>query len=147
MQYNSDDSIVLKIKSLTKSCKVPTRGDPFAAGYDLYASMAITIPKWSRRLVHTGIAMEIPPNYYGRIAPRSSCSMKGYDIGAGVIDSSYRGEIKICFVNSTDEDCDINVGDKIAQIIITPHITPTVLVTDTLEDSERGENGFGSTGT
>lgn len=136
----------MKMKLLTESAKLPTRGDEGAAGFDMYASADICISPWSRALIPTGVAMQIPPSHYGRIAPRSSMAVKGYDIGAGVIDSSYRGEIKVLLINSTDKEVKITTHDRVAQIIFEQCFVFDLCVSESLEDSSRGSNGFGSTG-
>ena len=136
----------MKVKLLSENAKLPVKGDSFSAGYDLYASESITVEAWSRSLVSTGISLEIPENFYGRIAPRSGLGLKGFDIGSGVIDSSYRGEIKVVFVNATSSAYSIQVGDRIAQIIFEMCLTFPLEIASTLSETERGESGFGSTG-
>ena len=135
----------LVIKLLTADAKAPTRADPGCAGHDLYADEARTVPAWDRCLLGTGIAMELPEGTYGRIAPRSSLSLKRMDIGAGVLDSSYRGEIKVLMINSSSDDVQISKGDKIAQLIVETCHYPNVCIGE-LSHTTRGENGFGSTG-
>ena len=119
-----------------------------AAGYDLHASEAITVPARGKALISTGLAFAIPEGNYGRIAPRSGLAVKNFiDVGAGVIDSDYRGQVKVLLFNlSQDKDFQINEGDRIAQMIIEKY-TPTELVeVETLSDTVRGAGGFGSTG-
>ena len=131
---------------LSADAIMPIRGDDGAAGYDLFSSEDVTISKWDRSLVKTGVFMEIPPGYYGRIASRSSMGMKCQDIGAGVIDSSYRGEIKVLIINQSNEEYKIDKGNKIAQIIFEAfHVFQFEQVTS-LNETERGTKGFGSTG-
>ena len=131
---------------LSKDAIMPTRGDDGAAGYDLFSYEDIIIPRWNRSLVKTGVYMEIPPGYYGRIASRSSMGVKCQDIGAGVIDPSYRGEIKVLIINQSNDDYKIDKGNKIAQIIFEAfHVFDFEQVTN-LNETERGSNGFGSTG-
>jgi dUTP pyrophosphatase len=140
----------LLVKRLNADAILPTRGSRYAAGLDLYASETTCIATQclneSGGLVSTGISMVIPHGYYGRIAPRSGFSVKyGLVINAGVIDSDYRGEIKILFNNFTKSNVVINKGDKIAQIIIEKISLLDVEEVDDLEDTERGDKGFGST--
>jgi dUTP pyrophosphatase len=141
----------LLIKRLVPHSILPTRGSRYAAGLDLYACETVCVPTGSLditgSLVSTGISMVIPHGYYGRIAPRSGMSVKyGLIVNAGVIDSDYRGEIKILFNNFTKMDVIIQRGDKVAQIIIEKIALLDVQEVEDLEDTERGSNGFGSTG-
>jgi len=137
-----------KIKKITKTAKVPLRKSKYAAGYDLFSDEKITISKRSRGLVSTGIVVEISEGYYGRIAPRSGNSLKyGIETGAGVIDSDYRGEVKVILYNHSDKDFKIFPGDRIAQLILTRIITPTPeVIPGDLTSTSRGDGGFGSTG-
>ena len=136
----------MNYKTLSETATLPCRGDPEAAGYDLYSSEATVVEPWSRKLVKTDIALEIPTGYYGRIASRSGLASKGKDVGAGVIDSSYRGEIKVLLINSTSEAFGVGIGDRIAQIIFEKHFSFEMNKVETLSASDRGANGFGSTG-
>jgi dUTP pyrophosphatase len=141
----------LLVKRLNEDAILPTRGSKYAAGLDLYASQSLCIATSSLDesggLVSTGISMVIPHGYYGRIAPRSGFSVKyGLIVNAGVIDSDYRGEIKILFNNFTKSNVVIQKGDKVAQIIIEKISLLDVQEVDDLEESERGDKGFGSTG-
>lgn len=120
------------------------RGTPGSVGYDLFAYENVTIPEGCRAIVRTGLCMAIPRGYYGRIAPRSSMSLKGIDIGAGVIDPDYRGEIKVLLINNGNF-LKVRKGDKIAQIIIEKCITPEIEYVSDLDNTQRGEGGFGST--
>ena len=98
-------------------------------------------------LVPTGISMVIPTGYYGRVAPRSGVSVKtGLIVNAGVIDSDYRGEIKIVFQNPTEKYVDIKAGEKVAQLVIEKIALLDVKEVHSLDDTTRGSNGFGSTG-
>lgn len=138
----------LPTKLLNENATIPTYGSERAAGMDLYAAFAETIPAGQHRIIKTGIAVKIPDFHYGRIAPRSGLAYKkGIDVFAGVIDNDYRGEIGVILYNSGNEPFIVAQGDRIAQMIITPY-THTVpeLVTE-LDDTERGSGGFGSTGT
>tara|TARA_B100001741_G_scaffold165345_1_gene136603 strand:+ start:38 stop:460 length:423 start_codon:yes stop_codon:yes gene_type:complete len=136
----------MRIKKLSESAVVPTKGDEFAAGYDLYCSETCILPAWSRCLVKTDIAMEIPKGFYGRIASRSGLGVKGFDIGAGVIDSSYRGEIKVVMINATKNDSTVEQGTRCAQIVFEKHYDFEFIESDNLSETTRGEGGFASTG-
>ena len=125
----------------------PAKGTPEAAGYDLYSIEEGEIPPQERKMLDTGIQMEIPKGYYGRIAPRSGLALKnGIDVMAGVIDSDYRNNIK-CILLNTDKNniYKYNIGDKIAQIIIEKHYDICFVDSEMLEKTERS-GGFGSTG-
>ena len=149
----------LNIKKLTPGAQVPVYGSAAAAGMDLFSSVDLLVPPQTRKLVSTGISVsweteegewdEHPEKYYLRIAPRSGLSVKSnIDIGAGVVDSDYRGEIFVCFINnSLDNEYQIKQGDKVAQMILTrfEQFKDVVLVEDHTETA-RGEGGFGSTG-
>ena len=101
----SNDKQDLKIQLLSSKGKVPTRGTPNAAGYDLYSSETITLPPHTRALVSTDIAIQVPIGTYGRIAPRSGLAAKfSIDLSVGVIDADYRGHVKVLFVNHSDEE-------------------------------------------
>lgn len=116
------------------------------AGYDICSIEDITIEPNSRKKVKTGIRMQIPTGSYGSIRDKSSMALKGIDVCAGVIDSSYRGEIIVLLHNSTSEPFEIKSGMKIAQIIICTHMSVDLNQCDSLSSTNRGEGGFGSTG-
>ena len=149
---------------LNKEGKEPFQANESDAGYDLISTEYITIEPFQRRLVSTGISIEIPEGFYGRIAPRSGLACKkGIDVMAGVIDSGYRGEIKVLLINLNFEGynlkpnafeamfgsankIDIKPGDRIAQLIIEKCYKVDWRKMKTLENSERGQGGFGSSG-
>lgn len=126
--------------------KLPVRGSELAAGLDLHANEDICIEAHSRALVSTGLKVKLPHGTYGRIAARSSLALKGYDIGAGVIDEDFRGEIKILLINTTSSPLEIKIGDRIAQLIIERIATVDIQEVETLDKTSRGDKGFGSTG-
>ena len=137
----------MQVSLLTEFAQVPTRGTSGSAGYDLYSATHCIIPKRERALVDTGIAISIPENTYARIAPRSGLAVKnGIDVGAGVVDYDYRGSIGVLLFNHSDSDFTVNIGDRIAQLIIEKILTPEILVVSSLDETKRGNNGFGSTG-
>lgn len=143
----------IKVKKLNELAKIPARANPTDAGADLFSAVSDVIPPLTRKLIKTGISIEIPEcttrNYYGRIAPRSGLAYKnGIDVMAGVIDSSYRGEIGVVLFNSDkDKEFVINVGDRIAQLIIEAHYNFDFEDSNELSETDRGSGGFGSTGT
>ncbi len=141
----------VKVKLLSENGKIPTKGTPYAAGFDLYAAESATVHRLGRKLVKTNISLEIPEGFYGRIAPRSGLALKsGIDIMAGVVDSDYRGDIGVIMYNTDNNvDFNVNIGDKIAQIIIEPYLNATmseVSSADQLSATARGEKGYGHTG-
>ncbi|OTA55515.1 dUTP diphosphatase [Hypoxylon sp. EC38] len=138
----------LLIKKLSNTAKLPTRGSAFAAGYDLYASQATSIPARGKALVETDISIAVPAGTYGRVAPRSGLASKHFiDTGAGVIDADYRGPVKVLLFNHSETEFPVAVGDRIAQLIVERIYTPEVVEVQELEESVRGAGGFGSTGT
>ena len=129
--------------------ELPTRAHPTDAGLDLAASETTQVAPRVVTLVPTGIAVAIPAGHVGILAARSSLAVKKAMTlanGVGVIDSDYRGEIKIPIIPLDGCHNLIQAGQKIAQLIILPIATPTVEVVAELPDSERGHGGFGSTG-
>ena len=143
---NAEEGIV-KIKRMNVNAKLPVRGTAGAAGYDLAAAQSAVVPAHSKCLVKTGLAIAIPPDCYGRIAPRSGLALKKFiDVGAGVIDSDYRGEIGVVLFNFSNEDFAVNMGDKIAQLIFEKIKTPELKETNELGETGRGISGYGSTG-
>jgi len=124
----------------------PRPGD---AGYDLYAVESVSIASGSRALIATGLHVEIPAGYVGLVKDRSSMAMAGLHTMAGVIDSSYRGELKILLLNTTSTEYEVQAGKKIAQLVVVPYYGLDVEVASLLDDlseSDRGQGGFGSTG-
>lgn len=137
----------LQVKLLSPTARAPTRGSAFAAGYDLYSLAVLTVPARGKALVSTGISVAIPQGCYGRVAPRSGLASKhSIDVGAGVIDPDYRGEVKVLLFNLSDTDFQVQEGDRVAQLVLERIFTPEVLVVPELDESMRGAGGFGSTG-
>ena len=136
-----------KVKLLSETAKAPSRQSERAAGYDLYSSEDTKISPYERNLVPLGIAVAIPSGYYGRIAPRSGLSVKhSLDIGAGVIDEDYRGEVKVILFNHGSKEFIVNNKDRIAQMILVPVLKVDFEEVDDLPETVRGSGGFGSTG-
>ncbi len=136
---------------LNENAVTPTYGSASAAGADLYSSEGeITLQSGETRLIHTGIAMQIPEGYVGLIYARSGIAVKRGLAPAnkvGVIDSDYRGEILVALHNHSNTEQTIGAGERIAQIVITPCLTVDFTETDSLDQTARGVGGFGSTGT
>ncbi|MBQ4101055.1 MAG: dUTP diphosphatase [Oscillospiraceae bacterium] len=142
----------LKIKRLTDTAILPTRGTSGSAGYDLYADIEddVTINPRDIVKVKTGVAIALPSAEFGAfIFARSGLSIKHGISPAncvGVVDSDYRGEIMVGLTNFSNEPYTIKKGERIAQMIIMPVVCPPLLECDNLDDTERGAGGFGSTG-
>lgn len=141
----------VKIKKLREDAIISTRGSEQAAGYDLYANIDKNVVLYPRRTqkIGTGIAIEIPNGYFGAIFARSGLATKNGLRPAnctGVIDSDYRGELIVALHNDSEEIQVIKPYDKIAQLVIMPYLAVEFNEVDTLNDTERGEGGFGSTG-
>ena len=132
------------------TARLPTKGSPGAAGYDLYSCEDTVVKARSKALIQTGIVIKIEPGHYGRIAPRSGLAVKhSIDVGAGVIDCDYRGDVGVVLFNHSDTDFEIKRGDRIAQLIVELIASPDVVEVDDLDrlgDTKRGNGGFGSTG-
>lgn len=142
---------MIRIKKTSETATIPTKAHDSDAGWDLYADEDVIINPNTQRLISTGISMEIPDGTVGLIWPRSGLAVKkGVDVFAGVVDSGYRGEVKVCLFNAgsvwSTPRVEIAKGDRIAQILF-QHVPRFQLeeVFD-LEEADRGEGGFGSSG-
>lgn len=137
----------LYFKRLDTKAILPTRGSSSSAGLDLYCIEELSIPSHGRVLARTGLAVAIPKNHYGRIAPRSGLAVKlGLDVLAGVIDSDYRGELLCALYNTSSEVINLDAGSKICQIIVEKISTLAAAWAEALPETTRGSAGFGSTG-
>ena len=139
----------IKIKKLDPKAVIPTRGSDAAAGVDLHAPKALVIHSNSNGVVSTGLAVEIPDGYFGAIFARSGmATRKGLRPAncVGVIDSDYRGEIKVVLHNDSDIIRPVQEGDRVAQLVILPYEPIEFDEVDELNDTDRGIGGFGSTG-
>lgn len=164
--FANPDPPVLEVKRLFTDANLPYKGSGRAAGYDLCAhsyafivdgkvgetvkldeDTVLVIPANSRCIVKTGIAVAVPEGCYGRVAPRSGLALKkGIDIGAGVIDEDYRGEVGVILFNFNSEPFTVWKGDRIAQFICERIVYPELEEVEELNGTERGVGGFGSTG-
>jgi len=134
-------------KFLTETAKAPHKANSNDAGFDLYADEDAWVFAKQRTVIKTGISLEMPDNLAGLIWPRSGLSVKqGIDVLAGVVDAGYRGEIMVCLYNTSDDDVEIKRGDRIAQMIFQEVPVISLQLRETLGSSQRGSNGFGSTG-
>ena len=141
----------IRVKKLQPNAILPTYGTEEAAGADLYACLdaPVTIEPGKTGWIGTGIAMEVPKGCAGLIYARSGMACKKGLAPAnkvGVIDSDYRGPITVVLFNHGSEPVTVTHGERIAQMVITPVITPAYVQTDDLSDTDRGQGGFGSTG-
>ena len=141
----------INIKKLTNSAVLPERGSAYAAGYDLFADITedVVIKPHETFLVPTGLAMEIPEGYWGGIFARSGLASKEGLRPAncvGVVDTDYRGEVKVALHNDSEVARTIVVGQKVAQMVIVPFLSVEFDLVDELSDTVRGAGGFGSTG-
>ena len=123
----------------------PVRGHEDDAGLDLISPRCYTIRPWERAIVDTGVHVQIPKGYVGRITSKSSLMEKGL-LTTATIDAGYTGTIKVVLFNVSRRKVQVFTAQKIAQLVIHPIITPEVAVVDRLEETERGDGGFGSTG-
>merc|ERR1719348_2253279 len=140
--------VKLHFHKLSKNATTPTQGSKYAAGLDLASAETKVIKAGGRALVKTDLQVALPDGCYGRIAPRSGLAYKkGIDVGAGVIDQDYRGNVGIILFNFGHEDFKVEKGDRIAQFILEKIFIPTLVESsEKLEETVRGEGGFGSTG-
>jgi dUTP pyrophosphatase len=137
----------LRFKQLDPRAVLPKRGSALAAGLDVFAIEDLSIAPKQRVMARTGLAVAIPPGFYGRVAPRSGLAAKsGLDVLSGVIDSDYRGEVICLLYNTGDETINLPAGSKICQLIIEQIITPEAAWATDLDETVRGAGGFGSTG-
>lgn len=141
----------LKIKLLNENAKAPYYATAGAAGLDLHACVEepVTLPAGGHDLIPTGIAVAIPQGYVGILAVRSSMGIRhGVTLtnGIGVIDSDYRGPLRVGLYNTSDTPYTLQPGDRVAQLLIVPVLQSEPRVVEELDDTERGQGGFGSTG-
>ncbi len=143
----SPNNQVLHFKRLDPRAILPTRGSSASAGLDIYSIEDITMAPRQRVLARTGLAVAVPLGFYGRVAPRSGLAVKnGLDVLAGVIDSDYRGEVCCALLNTGDETLTLPAGSRLCQLIIEQIITPASEWANNLDETTRGDGGFGSTG-
>lgn len=134
-------------KKLQAEAHIPAYAHPGDAGMDVYTCETKTLEPGERYAYRTGVAVEIPEGYVGLVWDRSSRATKsGLKTMAGVIDSGYRGEVKIVLLNTSTTPVEIAAGDKIAQLLMQPVERATIIEGETLSETQRGIGGFGSTG-
>lgn len=135
----------MKIK-LDSDAIMPTRAHDTDAGLDLYATQPKKIPARGSAIFDTGVHIEFPPNTAGFIKSKSGLNVKHNLTSDGVVDVGYTGSICVKLYNNGDKPYQVERGDKISQLVIVPILTPELELVDELEETDRGSNGFGSTG-
>ena len=141
--------MVLKLKKLDEEAFIPSYATDGSAGLDLKTTEDATIMPGETHLTSTGLAMSVDKEYWGGIYPRSGLAVKsGINLAncVAVIDSDYRGELRVPLHNNSTAPFEIHKGDRIAQLLILPVMHPEIQVCDDLGNTERGAGGFGSTG-
>jgi dUTP pyrophosphatase len=139
----------LKVKRLSAAAVLPAYAHPGDAGLDLCAAVSASIEPGERKLIGTGISIELPPNTEGNVRPRSGLALKhGISVlnSPGTIDRGYRGEVGVILINHSQARFDVEPGMKIAQLVVAPCLSVDVEEAPDLADSSRGQGGFGSTG-
>ena len=137
----------MKVLRLDDNSFIPKRGTPYSAGLDLFSPVDVSINPGERLLIKLNISIELPVGTFGHILPRSSLSLKnGIHVGAGVIDSDYRGNVGVVLFNLSSETFCVSRGDRIAQMIVKRYemVEPEEVFESS--ETERGSGGFGSTG-
>lgn len=142
------ESMSVKVELLNENAKEPTRATPRDAGIDIYASETVTLAPGEVTKIHTGIRLEFPHGFYGRLADRSSVStQRKLFVVAGVIDEAYRGEILVALFNANKEPMVVEKGEKICQMLLSRTIPLPILVVEKVNiNTDRSEFGFGSSG-
>lgn len=135
----------MKIK-LDENAIMPTRAHSTDAGFDLYTPDYVFIPAKGSAVIDTGVHIELPSGTVGMLKSKSGLNVKHSLIGEGVIDEGYTGSIMVKLYNLGDEDVTLDKGNKIIQLVILPCVLTSLDVVDELSETERGNNGFGSTG-
>lgn len=141
--------MTLKFKRIHPDATLPSYAHPGDAGMDVRSVDDLVIAPGSRALVHTGLVMMLPPGYEAQVRPRSGLALKkGVSVlnTPGTIDEGYRGEVGVILVNFGEEDFTVAKGDKIAQIVVAPVTVAEIVEADEVDETQRGEGGFGSTG-
>lgn len=137
----------IPVRRLFSNATLPTKAYPGDAGWDIYAQENVNLLPGGRKWVSTGIAVGIPSGYFGKISDRSGVSGKfGLHCMAGVVDSQFRGEVKVLLVNLSRIEVNISIKDKICQMLILPVPEFEVVEVEHLDDTDRGDKGFGSSG-
>jgi len=136
-------------KKISPLAQLPSYAHEDDAGMDIRSAEALSVPPGGRALVHTGLVMELPSGYEAQVRPRSGLALKrGITVlnTPGTIDAGYRGEVGVILFNSSPDPFAVEIGDKIAQIVVSPVTHAEIALTDDVGSTDRGEGGFGSTG-
>lgn len=145
--HNLKVEFSVKVKRLHPTAKLPERGTDWSAGADLSCLEAFTLEPGERKVVSTGLIVEIPPGWYGRVAPRSGLAVRhGIDTLAGIVDPDFRGELMVVIVNHGDATVSFGAGERIAQLVIERAAICDYVLAEDLSETARGDSGFGSTG-
>lgn len=137
----------MKIKvKLDDGAKMPTRAHDTDAGLDIYSREDRIVPARGSAKFDTGVHIELPHDTTGFLKSKSGLNVNHGIVGEGVIDVGYTGSIVVKLYNHSESDYRVKTGDKISQLVILPILTPTPYLVDSLEETERGDNGFGSSG-
>lgn len=136
----------LKVKRIHPDAKLPVYGHPGDAGLDLFAVSGHVLAAGETKAVPTGIQIAVPEGHAGLVWDKSGLSLRGVHRLAGVVDAGYRGEVIVVLVNLSDRPFEVRPGMKIAQLLVQPVTSVRVIEADALDDTPRGQDGFGSTG-
>lgn len=131
---------------LDNGAKMPTRAHDTDAGYDLYSRETCIVGAKEAATFDTGVHVQIPAGYVGFLKSKSGLNCKFGIVGEGVIDAGYTGSIRVKLYNHSGRDVQFEAGDKLIQLVLLPIITPSLELADAFEETERGDNGFGSSG-
>ncbi|HRD01967.1 MAG TPA: dUTP diphosphatase [Candidatus Saccharicenans sp.] len=134
------------VKKINREARMPVYNHPGDAGLDIFSCQAMTIDPGETAAVPTGLQLAIPFGYAGLLWDKSGLALRGIHCLAGVVDAGYRGEVKVVLTNLSQKPFVITSGMKIAQMLIQAIETPEPVEVDTLDETRRGEDGFGSTG-
>lgn len=138
---------VLRFVRLSERAFAPERGSALAAGYDLRSAYDAEVPAHGKALIKTDLQIELPEGCYGRVAPRSGLAWRHHiDVGAGVIDRDYRGNVGVVLFNHGPTPLSVCRGDRVAQLVLERVLEAQLQEVQQLSETERGEGGFGSTG-
>ena len=141
--------MTLSFKRVHPDAVLPAYAHPSDAGMDIRSVKALVIPAGRRALVPTGLVVNLPPGYEAQVRPRSGLALKaGVTVlnTPGTIDAGYRGEIGVILANFGEDDFEVKVGDRVAQLVIAPVTQPTIVEAAEVDETDRGAGGFGSTG-
>ena len=143
---NQNPGRIVKV-ALDPGAKMPTYAHPgWDAGMDLYAVEDAVVYRWGRYAVDTGVHIKIPQGYAGIVTGKSGLDHRHGITCHGLVDAGYTGSVRVNLYNASEKNYQIKAGDKIAQLVIVPVLTPELVLVDEIEGSERGDAGFGSTG-